>query len=160
MNVAPQTQQTVSARPRKATRIARVLAVIVVILFTAVSTALHGVTDSGKGIFHTSDQVAMIGLGVLAALGILMFTRPRVTADGRGIHVRNVVGGYDLPWEVVRSIQFSRGAPWASLELEDDDVVSVMAVQAADKGYAVGKVRALRALLAAHRSRGGIPTES
>jgi hypothetical protein len=142
---------TISARPQKATRIAWVLAVAVVALFTAVGIGLHGKTDSGTGVFHTSDQYAMIGLGLLGALGILMFTRPRVVADERGIRVRNVLGGYDLPWEVVRSVQFGRGAPWASLELQDDDVVAVMAVQAADKGYAVQAVRGLRTLLATHQ---------
>jgi hypothetical protein len=146
---------TVAARPRKATRIAWILAVVVVAIFTAVATALHGATDSGKGVFQTGDQAAMIGLGLLLALGILAFTRPRVWADERGIRVRNVIGGYDLPWEVVRSIQFLKGSPWAQLELQDDDVVAVMAVQAADKGYAVQTVRALRALLAAHQTRPG-----
>jgi hypothetical protein len=142
----------VSARPRKATRIARLLAVALLAIFTAVATALPGATDSGKGVFQTSDQFAMIGLGVLGALGILAFTRPRVRADARGIQVRNVVGGYDLPWEVVRSIQFRKGSPWANLELQDDETVALMAVQAADKGYAVATVRALRALLAAHQT--------
>jgi hypothetical protein len=66
--------------------------------------------------------------------------------------VRNLMGGYDLPWDVVRSVQFSRGAPWASLELRDDNVISMMAVQAADKAYALGAVRALRSLLAAHQA--------
>jgi hypothetical protein len=148
---------TVTARPRKATRVARVLAVVVVAIFTAVATLLHGATDSGKGVFQTSDQVAMIGLGILGALGILAFTRPRVQADERGIRVRNVIGGYDLPWEVVRSIQFRKGSPWAHLELQDDDVVALMAVQAADKGKAVETVRALRALLAAHRAHQTVP---
>lgn len=147
---------TVTARPRKATRVARILAGVVVVIFTAVATALHGATDSGKGVFQTSDQIAMIGLGVLGALGILAFTRPRLRADEKGIHIRNVIGGYDLPWEVVRSITFRKGTPWASLELEDDDTVAVMAVQAADKGYAVAAVRALRALLAAHRRTGAV----
>jgi hypothetical protein len=132
--------------------VARILAVLVFAIFAVVATALHGATDSGKGVFQTSDQMAMIGLGVLGALGILAFTRPRVRADERGIHIRNVIGGYDLPWEVVRSVQFHKGAPWASLELQDDDVVALMAVQAADKGQAVATVRALRALLAAHRA--------
>jgi hypothetical protein len=151
---------TVSARPRKATRVAWVLAVVVVAIFTAVATALHGATDSGKGVFQTSDQVAMIGLGLLGALGILAFTRPRVRADERGIHIRNVIGAYDLPWEVVRSIQFRKGSPWAHLELQDDDVVALMAVQAADKGQAVDTVRALRALLAAHRARQPVPGDN
>ena len=91
----------------------------------------------------------MIGLGVLVALGILLFTRPRVDADAHGIRVRNLIGGYELPWSVVRAVRFDRGSPWAALELDDDDLVSVMALQATDKEYAVEGVRALRALHAA-----------
>jgi Bacterial PH domain len=139
----------VRARPRKATRVAWVLAVLVVVVFSAVATGLRGTTDSGKGVFQAGDQLAMVGLGVLGGLGILLFTRPRVEADERGIRIRNIVGGYDLPWDVVRSVQFNRGSPWASLELRDDDLVPVMAVQSADKKYAVDAVRGLRALLAA-----------
>jgi PH (Pleckstrin Homology) domain-containing protein len=144
----------VRARPRKATAIARVMAGAVVVIFTVIGVALHGKTDAGTGVFGRGDQVAMIGLGILGAAGILLFTRPRVEADARGIRVRNVIGGYELPWEVVRSIQFGRGAPWATLELQDDDLVSVMAVQAADKQYALATVRSLRLLLAAHQSAG------
>jgi hypothetical protein len=143
----------VKARPIKTTRIAWALAVLVVVVFSVVATTLRGPTDSGKSVFQPSDQYAMIGLGVLFALGILMFTRPRVVADADRIRIRNVFGGYDLPWEVVRSVEFRRGSPWASLELQDDDVVAVMAVQAADKAYAVAAVRGLRALLAAHQAR-------
>lgn len=150
---------TVRARPRKATVIARVMAAAVVVIFTAVGLGLHGKTDSGTGVFRTSDQVALIGLGVLAAAGILMLTRPRVEADARGIRVRNLMGGYDLPWDMVRSVEFGRGAPWASLELQDDNVVSMMAVQAADKAYALGAVRALRSLLAAHQAAAATPAE-
>jgi hypothetical protein len=143
---------TVRAKPIKATRVAWVLAVLVVAVFAVVGTTLRGATDSGKGVFQAGDQWAMIALGVLGALGILMFTRPRVEADERGIRVRNLVGGYDLPWDVVRSVQFTRGAPWASLELRDDDLIPIMAVQAADKGYALEAIRGLRALLAAARA--------
>jgi hypothetical protein len=88
----------------------------------------------------------MIGLGVLIGLGILAFTRPRVRADAAGIKIRNVVGGYDLPWSVVRKVRFDRNSPWATLELLDDETVSVHALQATDKEYAVDGVRALRAL--------------
>jgi hypothetical protein len=83
--------QVVRARPRKATVIARVSAAAVVVIFTAIGVALHGKTDSGTGVFGRSDQVAMIGLGILAGLGILMFTRPRMEADARGIRVRNLI---------------------------------------------------------------------
>jgi hypothetical protein len=156
----PAPPRQVVARPRKATKIAWVMAVAVVAIFSAVATALRGPTDSGQGVFQTSDQFAMVALGILGALGILMFTRPRVEADARGIRIRNLMGGYDLPWEVVRAVRFGRGSPWASLELQDDDVVSMMAVQAADKAYAVATVRALRALLAAHQASSGAPAGS
>lgn len=150
--------EVVTARPRKATRVARILAVAIVVIFTVVAFLLHGTMDSGKGVFQTSDQIAMIVLGLLGALGILMFTRPRIEADGKGIRIRNLWGQYDLPWEVVRAITFTKGAPWASLDLQDDETVALMAVQAADKGYAVATLRGLRALLADHRARTGTPS--
>ncbi|PZS34275.1 MAG: hypothetical protein DLM59_05065 [Pseudonocardiales bacterium] len=107
----------------------------------------HGV------VFHTGDQVAMAGLGVLLAAAVLAFTRPQVEADERHIRVRNVIGSYDLPWEVVRSVRFDRSSPWVTLDLADDDQVAVMAVQAADKSYALTAVTGLRELLVASRAR-------
>ena len=145
----------VTARPVRTTRVAWVLAALLVVVFSAVATTLRGPTDSGKSVFQAGDQVAMIGLGILAGLGVLLFTRPRVSADEAGIRVRNVIGSYDLPWDLVRAIEFRRGSPWASLELVNDDMIAIMAVQAADKQRAVVALRGLRALLdAAHRAAG------
>ena len=74
--------------------------------------------------------------------------------DADGVRVRNLLGFYDLPWEAVRAVSFGRGAPWAFLELTDDNRVALLAVQAADKDYAVRVVRGLRALhAAAHAGR-------
>jgi hypothetical protein len=143
----------VSFRPRRLRKVCWVLAVAIVIVCTSVSFGLHGsLGDGSPGVFQRGDQVAMIGLGLLAAVGVLMFARPRVVADEKMVHIRNVIGGYDLPWEVVRSVRFSRGSAWASLELEDDDLVGVLAIQANDKEYAVGAVRALRTLLEESRA--------
>jgi hypothetical protein len=140
----------VTFRPRRSRVVCLVLAGAVLVVFTSVSFGLRGSTGDGPGVFEAGDQWAMIGLGVLAAAGILLFARPKVEADRAGIRVRNVVGGYELPWAVVRGVRFGRGASWATLDLHDDEVVGVMAVQAADKEYAVAAVRALRALHAAH----------
>lgn len=120
-------------------------------IFSLVGTGLRGSTGQGNATFQRGDQFAMIGLGVLIAAGILLFTRPRVEADERGVRVRNVVGSYDLPWEVVRRVSFERGAAWASLELHDDDLVPMIALQTVDKERAVAGVRALRALHADHQ---------
>ena len=133
-------------RPRRIRWVAGISAAAVVLLFTVLSFGLHGSTGDTMGTYQRGDQVAMIGLGVLIGLGMLAFTRPRVAADAGGVRVRNVVGGYDLPWAAVRAVRFDRNSPWAQLELHDDEQVSIHALQAADKDYAVEGVRALRAL--------------
>ncbi|HEX2356047.1 MAG TPA: PH domain-containing protein [Micromonosporaceae bacterium] len=142
-------------RPHRIRLVCWVAAALVVIVFTAIGTSLRGPIADGAATFQAGDQWAMIGLGVLGALAVLALTRPRVLADTERIKIRNVIGGYELPWDVVRAVRFERGAPWATLELQDDDVVAVMAVQAADKERAVVAVRELRALLAAHRATAG-----
>ena len=143
---------TVVLRPRKIRRVCFVLAPLVALVFAVLATLLSGSTGEGTAVFQRGDQVAMVVLGLLAAGAILLFTRPKVTADTDHIKIQNVLGGYDIPWAIVRRIRFDRGNPWVSLELEDDDVIAVMAVQAADKEHAVAAVRTLRALLAAHRA--------
>jgi hypothetical protein len=147
----------VKAKPIKGTWVAWVLAVLVVAVFSAVATTLRGTTESGKSVFQAGDQWAMIILGLLGAAGILMFTRPRVSADENGVRIRNLMGWYELPWSVVHSVQFNRGAPWASLELRDDDLIPLMAIQRTDKQYAVTAVRGLRALLAAAQAKVDAP---
>jgi len=139
-------------RPRRIRWVAGFSAAAVVILFTVLSFGLHGSTGENLGTYQRGDQSAMIDLGILIGLGILAFTRPRAVADADGIRVRNVIGGYDLPWSTVRAVRFDRNSPWATLELHDDETVSVHALQAADKEYAVEGVRALRALHAAATS--------
>jgi hypothetical protein len=94
----------------------------------------------------------MIVLGFLLAGGVLLLTRPRVTADASGLDVRNVVTSHHFEWKDVLSVSFPDGAAWARLELPDDEYISVMAVQAVDREYAVSSVRALRELhKAGHR---------
>lgn len=138
-------------RPRRLTRVCVGLAVLVVALFTAVAVAL-GRGQDGDATFRLADQISMVGLGVLVALALLAFTRARVEADADGIRIRNVVGETVLPWQVVRSVRLDEGSPWASLDLHDDDTVSLLAVQANDGELAVQAVLALRALLAASRT--------
>ncbi|MGC5032052.1 PH domain-containing protein [Micromonospora sp. DT229] len=142
--------ESVRLRPRRIRVVCWVSAVVLVVVFALIATTLTGPTGNGFGTFQRGDQFAMIGLGVIFALGTLLFTRPRVDADARGVRVRNIIGSYELPWEVVRGIRFDRGAPWAALELYDDDLLPMVALQAADKQLAVDGVRALRRLHQAH----------
>lgn len=144
----------VDVRPRKVRWICMIAAIAIFVVFASTATALTGKT-AGGGVFHRSDQVAMVILGALLGLGIMTIARPRVRADANGVRIRNIVGGYQLPWDVVRAVKFNRSSPWASLELADDDEVAVMAIQASDKEYALDAVRALRRLLAVHGGAAG-----
>jgi len=130
-------------KPKRVRVVCTVAAAGIFVLFTLIGTAL---TTVGEGVFKPGDQVAMIGLGAVFAAGIMLIARPRVEADEAGVRVRNIIGGYELPWSVVRKVSFDRGRPWLSLELENDDTVSVLAVQAVDKEHAVRAVQRLRAL--------------
>lgn len=138
--------QVVTIRPRKLRIMAWVLAVFVLVAMVVVGLLLKS-SSTGVAIFRTTDQVAMIGLGVIIAGAVLVLTRPYVRADAAGIVVRNLGGPTHLPWQVVRSVQFSDAAPWATLELEDDDALSMLAIQAVDGRSAAEATEALRRLL-------------
>lgn len=143
----------VTFRPQRARKVCYALAAVVVVFFAVIGYLLTGPTDSGRGVFTGADQLAMVALGLLGGAAILAFARPRVIADAERVRIRNVVGGYDLPWSVVRAVRFTTGNPWVSLELADDEVVAVMAIQAVDKEYAVHAARTLRGLLASSAAR-------
>jgi uncharacterized protein YhhL (DUF1145 family) len=147
----------VRARPRRIRILVWITAPVIVVLFALIALSLQGTFNDEGAAFQPIDRVAMFLLGVLAALGTLIFTRPSVEADASGVRVRNLLGYYDLPWDAIRAITFHRGAPWAFLELTDDDRVAVLAVQAADKEHAVRAVRGLRALHAAAQTNAAAP---
>jgi Bacterial PH domain len=141
------------ARPRKVRRVAVAAAVVLVVVFTVIAVLLRN-TPTGV-YFQLSDQVAMVVLGLLLAGAALLFARPRVRAGADGVEVRNLGGSRTLPWELVLRVSFPDGAPWARLELPDDEYIAVMAIQAADGRHAVQAIRALRALHAEHIVPGG-----
>lgn len=133
-----------TARPRKVRVLASIGAVIFVAVFTVVATLLRN-TPTGV-YFYLSDQIAMIGIGVLLACGSLMFARPRVRADLDGVEVRNMLGSKRFAWSEVESVSFPDGSAWARIELPDDEYVPVLAVQAIDGERAVAAMRELRRL--------------
>ena len=143
------------ARPRKARWVAVAAAVLLVVIFTVIAVLLRQ-TPTGV-YFRLSDQVAMVMLGLLLAGAALLFARPRARAGADGVEVRNLFGSRTLPWEVVLRVSFPDGAPWARLELPDDEYVAVMAIQAADGRHAVQAIRALRAVHAEHVAPRGTP---
>lgn len=129
-----------------------ILAVLIVVAMVVVGLLLKQ-SNTGSVTFRTADQVAMIGLGLIIAGGILIMTRPYVRADAAGLVVRNFGGDKHIPWQVIREVRFSDAAPWATLQLEDDDALTMLAIQAVDGKAAADATEDLRRLLVA--SRGG-----
>ncbi|MCA1654904.1 MAG: PH domain-containing protein [Pseudonocardiaceae bacterium] len=132
------------ARPRKVRVLASIGALVFVAVFTVVAVLLRNIPTGAY--FYLSDQIAMIGVGVLLACGALMFARPRVRADHEGVEVRNMLGTRRYPWSEVESVSFPDGSAWARLELPDDEYVPILAVQAIDGDHAVTAMRELRRL--------------
>ena len=124
---------------------------VVVAVMVVVALGLKETTNTVVS-YRTSDQVAMIGLGLVLAGGILFLGRSRVDADADGIRVRNILGGHELPWSAVKAVRFDRSSAWASLLLSNDDEFALLAVQAGDRMRAVHAVEGLRALLAHAKS--------
>lgn len=141
-------------RPRVLSRVCWAIAAGVVALFGVVAVALGGGPE-GAAQFRLADQIAFFVLGVVIACGPLSFTRARVVADGSGVRVRNLLGEKQVPWQVVRAVVLTDGTPWASLDLHDDDTISLLALQTGDGESTVDAVLALRALLAQSRRASG-----
>ncbi len=134
-----------TVRPRRIAIYAAIGAAAVVIVGEVFVALKLRSSDTGV-IFRTSDALAMAGLGLLFAGGLMLTARPRLRADAAGLRVRNIVGERFVPWPVVERIAFPEGAVWAQLELADDEVMSVMAIQSMDKERAVVALHEVRAL--------------
>lgn len=141
---------TVRTYPRR-TRIVAVVMSVAIVAGFAVIGALLKRSEVGTT-FHTSDQVAIVGFGVLIAIGVMLLARPTVYADAERIRVRNIVQSHDLRWELVEAIGFPAGSSWPILHLHDDETLAVLGIQAVDGERAVRATDGLRALLAASRT--------
>jgi hypothetical protein len=140
-------------RPVRVRWVAWTCAVVLVGVMSAAAALLR---SASTGVyFRTADQVAMVLLGLLMALGILSVTLARVRADADGVEVRNLLVTRRLAWSDVLEVSFPEGARWARLELPDDEYLPLTAIQLVDGARAVAAIRQLRALHAAyHRTHG------
>jgi hypothetical protein len=142
----------VSAVPRLMRLVCAVLGAVVVIGMLFAAAGLQQTTNTVVH-YRASDQVALVGLGLVLAAGILFLGRSRVDADADGIRFRNIALNHALPWTAVRAVAFERRSPWATLILENHDEVALLAIQILDGERAVAAVGGLRALHAAARAK-------
>src|SRR5687768_7802011 len=127
-------------------------AAVVVGIALAVALSLKS-SSTGVVEFRTDDQIAIFGLGLVLGAAIMALGRSRVDADAEGVRVRNVFVRHELPWTAVRAVSFGRKSSCATLQLENDDEIALLAVRAGDQERAVRAVEGLRALHAAKRAQ-------
>jgi hypothetical protein len=130
--------------PHKVRAIAIPTAAVIFVVFVVVAVLLRSGSTGVE--FGAADQVSIVLIGAALAAAVLLAVRPRVRADADGVEVRNVLFGQRIPWATVVAVTFPDGAPWARLELPQDEYVPVVAVQAWDGERAVAAMRELRAL--------------
>lgn len=141
----------VEYKPRKSRIGAWIGAAVALVGFSALSFTL-GSETAGGGAVTVADQAGMIGLGVIGAGIALSFLRLKDRADDKGVEVTNVTSKRYFPWGVVTAINFTDKMTWATVELADDDEMSIMAIQVSDKERALAAVKGLRALLEQSRT--------
>ncbi len=139
----------VELRPHRTPMFVYAAAVVIVAVHIAIGFLLK--VGSTGVVFHTSDQVAMVLLGVVLAGVILLFARPRLRVGAAGISVRNLLGDKLIEWPDVAGVSFPAGNRWARIDLPDDEYIPVMAIQAVDKERAVSAMDTVRSLLARYR---------
>ena len=131
-------------RPRKITILAAIAAAVVVGVSVVAGLLLKDVNEGVS--FRTSDQIGTIGIGVVLAGAIMTTARPRLRATEAGLWVRNVLGDKFFAWSMVIRVGYPPNAPWAQLQLPDDEIHPVMAIQSLDRGRAVRALEQVRAL--------------
>jgi len=64
--------------------------------------------------------------------------------------IRNLITTRKLEWAQIVRVQFSGGAPWVTVDLDDTDTVAVMAIQKADGALGRAEAARLSALVQVH----------
>lgn len=140
-------------RPRRNTIYASVFALVIVVAFIVFASLLR---ESYTGVhFRVWDQIAVALIGVLLAVGVLLFTRPRMRVGPAGVTIRNIFSDRLIEWDLIERITFPAGASWARIDLPNDEYVPVLAVPINDRGRSVDAVKAFRRLQAAYAPRTG-----
>jgi len=100
--------------------------------------------------FRTSDQVGLIGVGLILGGLIMTAARPRLRVDRNGLWIRNMLGEQFVEWPLVLRVAYPQGAPWAQVLMPDDEIKPLMAIQAMDRGRAVTALEKVRELQATY----------
>jgi len=136
-------------RPRRGRRVALVMAVLSLAIFTGGAISLPRV-DPLYGGWDLLDRFFLALCGVAVAAALWRYASIRATPSTEGLVIRNLITTRKLEWAQIVRVQFGGGAPWVSVDLDDTDTVAVMAIQKADGPLAPAEAARLTALVQVH----------
>ncbi|HYN30520.1 MAG TPA: PH domain-containing protein [Dermatophilaceae bacterium] len=138
--------------PRRGRLMATGMAAAALLIFGLVALLIPGPSSGGS--WEGGDRFMMLGLGVLMAALLSRWALIRAVPRSEGLSIRNLMITRTIPWSEIVDVTFPEGDPWVSLELQDTDVVAVMAVQRADGDLGRSEADRLGRLVDARRAAG------
>jgi PH (Pleckstrin Homology) domain-containing protein len=134
-------------RPVRTRRVAIGFAIAQAAVLIALAVLAPG---DGAVPWHWYDRAGVVLLAAATAWVLSLFARLRADPGRLGLTVRNVIRRTDLDWAQIVAVHFGEGDPWVLLDLDDGDVLAVMAIQRADGARAMAEARRLATLVAVH----------
>ena len=136
-------------RPRRGRRVALTMAVLSLLIFTGVALSLP-LVDPLNGGWSVLDRLLLALCGVAVAALLWRFASIRAVPSTQGLVIRNLIITRKIEWAQIVRVQFGGGAPWVSVDLDDTDIVAVMAIQKADAAFGRAEAARLSALVQVH----------
>lgn len=136
-------------RPVRGRVVPLVMGSLAVLICAAVALGMGAIGTWGPG-----DQLALAGLGALIAAFLFRYAAIRAVPTPDGLVVRNLMLTRTLVWDEIMEVRFPDGDPWVSLELDDTDVLAVMAIQRVDAERGRAEAHRLAALVQRHQQHG------
>jgi hypothetical protein len=139
-------------RPRRGRKVATVVAIAALVIFTVGAISLPQ-GDPLVGGWTIVDRLTLVLIGVAIAVLMWRYASIRAVPTREGLVVRNLFTTRRLAWPQIVRVQFGGGAPWVTLDLDDTDTVAVMAIQKADGSFSRAEAGRLSALVQVNGER-------
>jgi hypothetical protein len=143
----PPTPLDAPFRPRRGRVVPLVMGLVAIVLTGVVAVAMGAL-----GTWGGADQLMMVALGAAIAGFLWRYASIRAVPRAEGLTVRNLLVTRTVTWDEILAVRFPEGDPWVSLELDDTDVLAVMAIQRVDGERGREEAVRLATLLARRRS--------
>ncbi len=139
--------------PRRARQVALIVGGLQLLVLAGGALVLPSVSSITLNWY---DRTQMVFFSLLILVVLWRFGQVRARPDATHLVVRNLIRTTRLTWPEIVAVNFGGGAPWVSLDLDDGETLTVMAVQRADGPAAEEEARRL-ATLVVLGSRGDSP---